>query len=150
MLCFSRVNSSFGFAFISRTFDLKMRNPSNTFVRENLLKAVTLSNTSYVVLLFKTNQVCALVVITARKRSLGQGNIFTPVCHSVHRGVVCVVAGGWACVRCWGDVCGWGACVVAGGVVRRIRRDTVNERAVCILLECILVSKRFDNLHGRM
>ena len=26
------------------------------------------------------------VVITARKRSLGQGNIFTPVCHSVHRG----------------------------------------------------------------
>ena len=27
-------------------------------------------------------------VITARKRSLGQGNIFTPVCHSVHRGWV--------------------------------------------------------------
>ena len=26
--------------------------------------------------------------ITARKRSLGQGNIFTPVCHSVHRGVL--------------------------------------------------------------
>ena len=26
------------------------------------------------------------VVITARKRSLGQRNIFTPVCHSVHRG----------------------------------------------------------------
>ena len=26
-------------------------------------------------------------VITARKRSLGQGNIFAPVCHSVHRGV---------------------------------------------------------------
>ena len=25
--------------------------------------------------------------ITARKRSLGQGNIFTPVCHSVHTGV---------------------------------------------------------------
>ena len=23
---------------------------------------------------------------TARKRSLGQGNVFTPVCHSVHRG----------------------------------------------------------------
>ena len=27
-----------------------------------------------------------LILITARKRSLGQGNIFTPVCHSVHRG----------------------------------------------------------------
>ena len=29
-------------------------------------------------------------LITPRKRSLGQGNIFTPVCHSVHRGCVCV------------------------------------------------------------
>ena len=46
-------------------------------------------------------------LITARKRSLGQGNIFTPVCHSVHRGA-CVVAGG---VRGSGG----GACVVAGG-----------------------------------
>ena len=27
-------------------------------------------------------------IITARKRSLGQGNIFTPVCHSVHGGVL--------------------------------------------------------------
>ena len=27
-----------------------------------------------------------LLFITARKRSLGQGNIFVPVCHSVHRG----------------------------------------------------------------
>ena len=25
-------------------------------------------------------------MLTARKRSLGQGNIFTPVCHSVYRG----------------------------------------------------------------
>ena len=25
-------------------------------------------------------------IVTARKRSLEQGNIFTPVCHSVHRG----------------------------------------------------------------
>ena len=65
-----------------------------------------------------------------------------------------------ACVWLPGCVCGcWGACVVAGGHawlpgghawlpggmrgcrggVRRIRRDTVNERAVRILLECILV-----------
>ena len=28
------------------------------------------------------------VLVTARKRSLGQGNIFAPVCHSVHRGCV--------------------------------------------------------------
>ena len=39
--------------------------------------------------------------------------------------------------------CVWlaGACVVVGGV-HRIRRDTVNERAVRILLECILVLKK--------
>ena len=55
----------------------------------------------------------------------------------------CVVAGGaWL----WGaclvvGVCGCrGVCVVAGGVGGcRIRQDTVNERAVRILLECILV-----------
>ena len=28
----------------------------------------------------------AFCFITARKRSLGQGNVFTPVCHSVHMG----------------------------------------------------------------
>ena len=32
--------------------------------------------------------------ITARKRSLGQGNIFTPVCHSVHRGRAWLLLGG--------------------------------------------------------
>ena len=33
------------------------------------------------------------ILVTTRKRSLRQGNIFTPVCHSVHRGA-CVVAPG--------------------------------------------------------
>ena len=47
----------------------------------------------------------------------------------------CVVAGGMC--GCRGHAC-WGACVVAGGM-HGIRRDTVNEQAVCILLECILV-----------
>ena len=32
--------------------------------------------------------------ITARKRSLGQGNVFIPVCDSVHRGVSAPIA-------CW-------------------------------------------------
>ena len=27
-----------------------------------------------------------IAIFTARKGSLGQGNVFTPVCHSVHRG----------------------------------------------------------------
>ena len=30
---------------------------------------------------------CKFTLVTARKRSVGQGNIFAPVCHSVHRGV---------------------------------------------------------------
>ena len=52
-----------------------------------------------------------------------------------------MVAGGGV-HGCWGGVHGcWGGCVVAGeGGVHRIRRDTVNERAVRILLECILVN----------
>ena len=44
--------------------------------------------------------------VTARKRSLGQGNIFTPVCHSVHRGGVRGFIRG-ACVVLFGGVCGF-------------------------------------------
>ena len=68
---------------------------------------------------------------------------------------VCVVAGGmrgyrghaWLQGACVVDERGhaWlprGACVVVGDV-HRIRRDTVNERAVRILLECILVAELF-------
>ena len=51
---------------------------------------------------------------------------------------VCTVAGG-ACVVVGGMHGSWGACMVAVGGVRGIRRDTVNEQAVRILLECILV-----------
>ena len=36
--------------------------------------------------IFSRCQVQWLKIITARKRSLRQGNVFTPVCHSVHRG----------------------------------------------------------------
>ena len=114
-------------------------------------------------------------MFTARKRSLGQGNIFTPVCHSVHRGacVVAPVGGVRGCSRgghawllpgghawlLWRGLCGcsWGACVVAlggcvlllgghawllpGGHAWDMTRygDTINERVVRILLECILV-----------
>ena len=65
-------------------------------------------------------------IFTARKRSLGQGNIFTPVCHSVHRGGwhVWLLGGqgvrgcsGGACMVAWGGHV-WllgGACVVARG-----------------------------------
>ena len=130
-------------------------------------------------------------LFTARKRNLGQGNIFTPVCHSVHRGGVrgcsrgaCMVALGGPCMvtlggRAWllqgvacvvapegMHGCSRGACMVApggacmvaprghvwllpggcawlllGGCAWDTMRygDTINERAVRILLECILV-----------
>ena len=43
-------------------------------------------------------------IFTACKRSLGQGNIFTPACHSVHRGGLllggCLVPGGLLSGRC--------------------------------------------------
>ena len=48
-------------------------------------------------------------------------------------GGACVVFSGGACVVFWG------VCMVFWGGMHRIRLDTVNERAVCILLECILV-----------
>ena len=53
-------------------------------------------------------------IITARKRSLGQGNIFSSVCQEF--------------------------CPQLGGRAWQILRDTVNERPVHILLECILVN----------
>ena len=76
-------------------------------------------------------------------------------------GGACVIAPRGACVVLPGGMRGffWGVCMVFyGGVcmvfsgdmhgffwggVHRIRRDTVNERAVRILLECILVHFAF-------
>ena len=71
-------------------------------------------------------------IITARKRSLGQGNVFTPVSHSVHR------AGG----RAWQGVgmhgrrgmhdrgCAWQGAFVAGdpGVVEGVCGGGVHGR----------------------
>ena len=63
--------------------------------------------------------------------------LVTPVCHSVHGGGDMRGCGGHAWLR--------GVCVVAGGKcgcgggMCGIRRDTVDERAVRILLECILL-----------
>ena len=60
-------------------------------------------------------------LFTGRKRSLEQGNIFTPVCHSVHRGGVrgcsggCVVARGHAWFLGGACVVPWEACVVTPG-----------------------------------
>ena len=90
--------------------------------------------------------------ITARKRSLQRLCFYR--CLSVHKGEGGGVHGrGHVWRECawwgWGDVCGGLACMarlhawqgvcVAGGSAWQILRDTVNERAVRILLECILV-----------
>ena len=56
-------------------------------------------------------------IVTARKRSLGQGNIFTPVCHSVNRGggiPACIAGGIPTCLAAGG--CAIRACLAAGGV----------------------------------
>ena len=120
--------------------------------------------------------ICLNHLITARKRSLGQGNVFRSVCHSVHRGrgfcptpLDADLPGldrfppgcrppGWAdppgvgqtpldanpsqvgqIPRGWGDPPGcrppWGWADPPP--------DTVNKRAVRILLECMLEGNRF-------
>ena len=103
-------------------------------------------------------------IITARKRSLGQGNVFTPVCHSVHGGwgggvsvpgrITGRMIGGGLCPRGTmsggrGDLCPRGSVArgvsVQGGLCpRRVSVQVPtppysHERAVHILLECILV-----------
>ena len=78
-------------------------------------------------------------LITARKRSLGQGNMLTGVCLSTG-GVVagpgeCMVRGG---VCCQGGACSRGGMVPGGGAWWKPSRRLLM-RAVRILLECILV-----------
>ena len=89
------------------------------------------------------------IVVNARKRSLGQGNILTSVCHSFcpqyafrsHDQGVCLQGEGSGS----GGFCIQGGSGSSGGLhgggktPSWILRDTVNEWAVRILLECILV-----------
>ena len=106
-------------------------------------------------------------IFTAHKRSLGQGNVFRPVCHSVHRGGFCIGEGGLptgesasgVCLQGWemgsasgrvspgmgGGVClQWGLPPGVGGQNPPwILQDMVKEQAVRILLECILVYPRW-------
>ena len=80
--------------------------------------------------------------VTVRKRSLGQGNVFAPVCHSVHKG------GTWAGTPPAGTPhLGQVHTPLAGTPLGRYPPGRyplsilpmVNARAVRILLECILV-----------
>ena len=77
-------------------------------------KNITLPQTSFVggKTAKWTVKVCSHItkfslIFTTHKRSLGQGNIFTPVCHSVHRGACVVAPGGGG--HAWlllGGMCG--------------------------------------------
>ena len=70
-------------------------------------------------------------IFTARKRNLGEGNVFTAVCHSVHRG-----AGGGGSAQ--------------PPDAEPLDADTVNKRAVRILLKCILVLLYIDKVCKKM
>ena len=92
-------------------------------------------------------------IITARKRSLGQGNVFTPVCHSVHRGrgsaqppALDADPPGVGQTSLDADPLGWPDPPDADppGVWQIPPPDTVNKRSVRILLECILVVEKFQ------
>ena len=82
---------------------------------------------------------CTETIFTTRKRSLGQGNVFIPVCDSVHRRGVCLIA-------CW-DTPSWADTPLGKHSLGRHTPwtdtspllDTVNKQAVHILLECTLV-----------
>ena len=106
--------------------------------------------------------VCILLecnLVTTRKRSLRRLCFYTCLLFCPQGGHAWLLPGkAGGCAWLLGGVCVvalgghvwllWGACVVAlgghawlppGGCVHWIRRDTVNERAIRILLECILV-----------
>ena len=98
-----------------------------------------------------TGTLCCCFLFTARKRSLGQGNIFTSVCQEF-----CSQGGGaWSRGICPGGVCSGGClvlgglcsgggCLVLGGLLPgecllETPQRRLLLRAVRILLECILV-----------
>ena len=64
---------------------------------------------------------------------LREGNVFTPVCDSVHRGGLCP----------GGSLSKWGGSLSRGVSVMETPPGTVEQRAVRILLECILVMDVF-------
>ena len=84
-------------------------------------------------------------IFTARKWSLGQGNIFAPICHSVHRGGACFrgrSGPGGGLLPGGSDI--RGALLLEGSGPRggawwRPPLRRVLLRAVCILLECIFI-----------
>ena len=118
----------------------------------------------------KTPNLSVLTVITARKRSLGQGNIFTRVCHSVHGEGSPMSLASWlpGPILLLGGLCPWshvpsresypwshvpsrggpvaGPMFLPGGLPTMVGwLDPPNQKSrqyVRILLECFLVTAR--------
>ena len=98
-------------------------------------------------------------IFTARKRSLGQGNVLTPVCHSVYTGEGVSLQGGLhlgeGSLHPGGTSAYTGVCPQGGrgsasrGVYNGGDLSNPNsplqleKRVVCILLECFLVIINF-------
>ena len=83
----------------------------------------------HIISLFSTETFCDYkrkCLITHRMRSMEQGNVFTGACHSVHGVGVCLTTMPRQTAS-------------PAGKQTILRRQTVNRRAVSILLECILV-----------
>ena len=91
-----------------------------------------------------------LHTFTTRKRSLGQGNVLTPVCQSLcsQGGVSQYAVGRSACI----PACDWaGGCVSQHATGQSaVTPTTVNKRAIRILLECFLVCFLFFSVLSLM
>ena len=103
------------------------------------------------------NNGLSLQIFTARKRSLGQGNVFTPVCHSVHRGGWWLPSMHWEGEfpsMHWEGGVGFPTytglasqhALGSGGWLPSMHWNW-EKRAVCILLECFLVENEFLDYH---
>ena len=97
-----------------------------------------------------------LCIITARKRSLGQSNVFTGMCHSVHGGGLCMMSlplwltgpmflqgGSLSLVPCSFQV-GGGLC--PGGSLSKGGSLSVRPPPIRILLESFLVMKMVSKM----
>ena len=73
-------------------------------------------------------------IFTDRKQSLGHGNVFSPVCHSVHRG-----GGGWLPSMHYRSHDQHPGGSARKGSPYRLGWAELGKRAVRILLECFLV-----------
>ena len=99
---------------------------------------------------YRPQRSCGKVIFTARKRSLGQGNIFAAVCHSVHRGGEYLGRYSPGQVHPPVRYTPWAGTPPPGTPPGNACWGTVNKQAVRILLECILVSEACvkNSVHG--